>query len=743
MAGPTLEEMDKHLFGMQDRLHKMHGSAEALSESFTSIANVLPKLLVLEGAHAAIKAMGSRLKDWAVALTSSEKVREKHDASVLAFVEKLQKAGHTEVDIERQRLDFERRAAPMYQARLGVAHAFENTSQLALKYLGLSAALIANSVRQSGALNDALIKSNSLLSERYRLNALNYSISVRTGQSFSDVLETQKALVNAGLATNKNYSQIVETVTMLHGGLGLSVETATQLAVVVSNQVRGSFEKVSDLLANIVNQTSLTADEAARMAKELGTTLSMTRGQAAGGLLPEMTKAVARYEDALKRMGGASGAFTKLVEKASGPQGFGMAGMLGIQSPEMLTARGGIDTLMRNFKRLGDTMVGESQGWQRRMGLEALANIMGTSADEVNTMYLSLKNLNPAITDEINLRERYLQQTRDFGHSVSQLLTRLASLIERGLYPFVVLLNALFSALNRMIDGLVRIKYVPEILTTIAVTAIPLAVIALGSLIKAIYQLGVSALAAKLGVEAESVGLGSILRKLVGVEAGAGVGLSLKTGLVNGLKVLFAPLLTMAGAIVATLGAMFAVSKMTYDIMDDTRNKARASRQDYGRSLDETAYGYLERAGLELGGSVAANAALVEQAYTNLRQSQRANGIYGEAAAAQIKEAEEYLYRLQQRVIIGRHQFSGVELTSAEKAQQANEEATMAAAKLIGDKFIKSATDEGAKDRQAVTKRQTDEDLRWYSTILTADWLSGSNGIMLGRTGRSYPQGWR
>jgi hypothetical protein len=365
---------------------------------------------------------------------------------------------------------------------------------------------------------------------------------MKTGALFHEVLEAQRALVEYGANMTDNYQETLETVLMLNKGLGMSTGLAAQLATIVQYQVNGSFERVADTLTNIVNQTALAAEEAGRMAVEMGKVMSMIRGQGGGAIMPEVLKAVAKYEDALKRIGGQAGGITELVKKMSSPEGFSMAGVLGIASPEILLTQQGVEQMMQNLARLGDNLVGQTQGWQRRMGLDVLGKLFGISAEQANDFYMAAKRAQGSIHEELSLRERYAEQTKNLVSGLTTLASRFVAVLETGLLPFIEALSGLVGWLNKAATYLAQFSLLKEAVKWTFIVAVPVATIALHQLASALYRVAAATIATKLGMAGGKLDLLNLL----------GLGM-FKGGIGGGFTILFLRAMKMLGAAISFL----------------------------------------------------------------------------------------------------------------------------------------------------------------------------------------------
>lgn len=525
MAGPSFEQLQKGMEDIAGSLGDSHQEAQGLASAFHRFAG---DALALRSQWEVLKIVGrsvsNAFKDASVAMhTSAADLRRTWSTQRGEILESYT-IGNINRAQARELLSEMMLLKGLQSAKVALAEKFSNSSKLAFKFLEAAALQGGVLVSEMYALNTALIKSNSSLEQRNKLMYAGLDTSIRTGALFMDVLDAQRMLVDLGANTEDNYQQVLETVVLLTKGLGMSAQTAAHLAVITQYQVGAEFEKVATTIGNIVNKTALAADEAGRMATELGKVMSMIRGQQGGAIMPEVLKAVAKYEDSLKRIGGQAGGVADLVKKMSGPEGFGMAGMMGVVSPEILMTEQGVETMMKNLARMGDSLVGSAQGWQRRLGLEVMAKMFNVSAEQANDLYLAAKRAHSGIQDEMSIRERYDEQTKTLVSGLQMLGSRMASLLESGLMPVVKLLSIFVGWLNRLTEWMSSIGGLKDIFITLTTVAVPVAVVALLGLAKAIWKVAVASMAAKLGLDTSKAGLMDIL--------GGGMGFGgMKTGI--------------------------------------------------------------------------------------------------------------------------------------------------------------------------------------------------------------------
>ena len=307
-------------------------------------------------------------------------------------------------------------------------------------------------------LNQDLINANSSFMVRQRLMYDTLMTQVKLGASFQQTTEAAKALVVHGLEARKNFSALLKTTLELNEGLGLSLQTAAELAATVENRLGGSFEKVADTMATLVNNTALTADEAGRLANNLARVMETIRPGVAATALPEVLELVGHYESAIKRLGGQAGTVEQLLARLTTPEGMAGAGMLGVTSPAFIQSKEGARQVLETFTTMMEKMVGNAQTWQGRMQLGILAEQFGMTADQARMLMEAQKRLGQEVGKDITVHERFKQQIAATGQGMLRLGNTLLGLLSGALYPVVRALNIVINTINEFIEGVLKYK---------------------------------------------------------------------------------------------------------------------------------------------------------------------------------------------------------------------------------------------------------------------------------------------
>lgn len=312
---------------------------------------------------------------------------------------------------------------------------------------------------KSRQLNQNLIEANALWTNRVRLVYSTLLAQAQLGVSFGKATDAARALVSYGLDTEQTFKANLDTVIMLEQGLGISVHTAATLATVVERQVKGSFQGVADVLAQLVDDTTLAGEEAAKLANTIGVAVGRLKPGLGAAGFPEVIKLVGRYESALKEVGGVPGAFQDLVTKMTTSEGITGAGALGV-NPDFLATSQGVQLVMDRFADYGKMIVGQAQGWDRQMRLEALAAQFNTSADAANQMLMAIERANKQVVGDISLQERWRRQIHATDEGWTRLTNSFIAIAQMGLYPLVVGINAVINWFADAVNWITKNQYV-------------------------------------------------------------------------------------------------------------------------------------------------------------------------------------------------------------------------------------------------------------------------------------------
>lgn len=459
----------------------------------------------------------------------------------------------------------------------------ENLTQAGFtnKHLAAYTALVsltADLYRKNYEFNQDLIEANSTFAHRNKLLKDTLTIQAQSGISFGKITDAARALVSYGLDMETSFEANLEIVAKMEQGLGVSVSESARLASIVERQVKSSFEGVARTIAQIVEDTALAGDEAARLATNISTALGRLRPGLGAAGLPDVLRLVGRYEGALKEVGGSSGALTQLLTQLTTPEGIVGAGALGV-NPEFLATSKGVQDVMTRFAEYGEMLVGQSNGWERQMRLQALAQQFNLSADQANQLLIAIKRGNEQQMGSISLQDRWKQQLNATNSGISRLTASLWGLLQGGLLPVVNIIGLVTNKLADLVEWLLKSK------TVVTVAGYAVLAVAAGlavqfwSLSRALWAVAASSLAATAGLTRTAAAQGvSTTYGLLNPYNFTGIAGVLARPLMlvaRGISLLLSPL----GILVAGVAIVGGLLAKIYSVNKESRDEAKQAER--------------------------------------------------------------------------------------------------------------------------------------------------------------------
>lgn len=453
--------------------HHMEATQNAAQHASDALGNILKTLIIVDVTLKAIERAASfspMAKNFMTAFKTigktADQLQKMHEEELLYATERLHKGLITE---EQYRKITEKIASqnPLLNEQINLTKELNKYGAARLGILTGTVSAAGRLFYLTQELNEALIKSTADSSARAALFSSVLETQRRTGVAFDKITEVQRELIQYGFQFRRNYNDVLETVVKLNVGLGMSVREATELGVVTEQQVKSSFAATADIVATIVDQTSLAADEVGRLATNLGRAMALIKP---GGVqeFPQIVKLVAKYEDALKQFGGQVGQFEALIGRMTKPEGLLAAGVLGITNPEQLLKKSGVDKAIENFYTYASSQLYGTRGFDRVFRLNILAEQFGTTAEQINAMVQAIQAAKNSRAGQITLEQRFNEQMQQAGEGFKRIYNSMSSLLKTALYPLIRGMNWLANITANFLETI--IKYKPAFYT--AVTAV-------------------------------------------------------------------------------------------------------------------------------------------------------------------------------------------------------------------------------------------------------------------------------
>jgi len=454
----------ENVHSMADDMAKSQKSAEGIHTSFLKLGLALEGVRVVNSVFEQIVTKSAVWQRLTTAISRENlniaaltERRDKSEKSYLSYIQKNESIGRLQSEGYKQGMALRAREFNLSEKQLTLAkelHRFGMARFVTLTATVSAARDLWSNQRQ---FNQNLIEANSTYAHRNELLKNTLMLQTQSGISFDKVTNAARALVSYGMDTESSFEANLKIVSQMEQGLGVSVSESARLASVVERQVKGSFEGVARTIAQIVEDTALAGDEAARLSLNISTALGRLRPGLGAAGLPDVLRLVGRYEGALKEIGGSSGALTQLLTQMTTPEGIVGAGALGA-NPEFLATADGVQTVITRFGQYGQMLVGQSQGWERQMRLQALAQQFNISSDQANQLMLAIKRANEQQMGTISLQDRWKQQLNATNSGISRLTTSLWGLLQTGLLPVVNLVGMLANKLADLVEVILQSK---------------------------------------------------------------------------------------------------------------------------------------------------------------------------------------------------------------------------------------------------------------------------------------------
>lgn len=592
MASATFEQVQKGIPAITEHLKQSHQEAQGVADAFGSLLKtLLPVAAGFEGLKGLMGNITAHVKNVSIGLTqTSLQLRTTREEQIQALHD-LKSENKISLQTLHEQLGVITNQNKVFDAQVILADRVAAAGGYRLGAAKATLAVMGTLVVHSRTLNQNLIDANSHWQTRYGLMQDTLMTQIQTGSSFSDSTEAAKALVFWGAENLSNFQDVVKTVQRLNDGIGMSVQLAAELAAVVERRIGGNFEKVADVMATLVNDTALTADEAGRLALNLARVMETVKPGVAATMLPEVSKLVGGYESAIKRMGGQAGMMEQWLSKLTTPEGLMGAGILGV-SPEFIQSQAGVERVMQNFQGYAEGLLQNAEGWDRRWRLDALGQQMGLTADQAAMLLKVMQEQGKETAKDITLQERFKQQIASTGDSFLRLGNTLLGLVQGGLYPFTWALTAVVNAVNSLLQMLMDYKpIVYGVMTAVGVGIVALAW-SMRRLVVALWDVYFASQAAsiQLAMQARRQAANQLALNFGGAGAGAGAGWS--AALVGST----AQMVLLLGVIAIAAGAFVYVASAQYKLMKKAQEEERSALD----KLSQAKRGFVNRIGSDI-----------------------------------------------------------------------------------------------------------------------------------------------
>lgn len=345
---------------------------------------------------------------------------------------------------------------------------------------------------------------NSTLQNRIQLTRTVLENQRQTGASLELSREATRELLDYGYDLTGNLEDQVRLVTQMHDGLGMSMRTASEMAAVYDRQLNVSAREVANSIANVVNDTALAADEAGRLAINLGRAVATLRPGISQDLAA-VNELVGRYEGSLAKLGGQFGGFADLLTKMTTSEGMLQAGLLGVNNPEFLASEQATKEVLNSFTSYAKSFLGDTAGWERALRLQSLSEMFGTSTQQINLMIKAAEEANQVRTGSLTVEERYREQVRASAQSFDRLGNSIRSLTQQAVVPIMGIVGSIANTVASGIEALVRMPGAVAVATTTFAVGTVFMVRRMYGVGVALYQVATSAMTATAALRAQAL----------------------------------------------------------------------------------------------------------------------------------------------------------------------------------------------------------------------------------------------
>jgi hypothetical protein len=470
-----------------------------------------------------------------------------------SYRKKIQDGELTVVNAAREKVELKHQLA-LLNAQVSFKTQLHQFGKAELILSGAFLASATSAYRVFTETGRILVASNSSLTSRLGLTHSILNVQRQIGSDMRQSVEAAADLVDYGYDLDAAFESTLKLVVQMKDGLGLSTKLGAELAVVYERQLRTSARDVADSMARLVNDTSVAADEAGRLAINLGRAVSLMK-PGANADLSAVTELVGRYEGALKSLGGQFGGFEELLSKMTTSEGMLQAGVLGVSSPEFLRSKEATKQVIDSFADYAKNFLGSTEGWERALRIQSLAETFGTTTQQVNLMIRAVDEANQQRHTSITLEQRYKDQVFASAEVFTRLKNSIVALAQEAVLPLIAVTT---SVLKPIADVLESFQKWPGVVVTAGVVLAGGAIVAVTQIYRvstALYTMAsaahISAVAIRERAAAEALATGSAV---VGNGAAGGATFMARTSSIMGRFIGLAAAPVLAAAVGLAVG---------------------------------------------------------------------------------------------------------------------------------------------------------------------------------------------
>jgi hypothetical protein len=435
-----------------------------------------------------------------------------------------------------------RREETLLESQLRITQAQINAKQAMTRFHPAELTVAAVTLKAATELyhthrliNSSVVEANSSMRTRIGMTRDALRVQQMLGSEMTVTRDAARELVSYGYDLESSFADNLKLVTQMHDGIGLSVSLGAELVAVYDRQLKAPVRTIADSMARVVNDTGLAADQAGRLATNIGRAIAALRP----GLnkdLAGVNELVARYEGALQELGGQFGQFGDLLGRMTTPEGMMQAGMLGVTDPAFLASKEATKRVVDQFATYAKSVLGDAQGWDRALRLNIIAEQFGVTGQQANLMIMAVERANKQRGSSLTLEERYREQVRASAESLTRLKNSLGALMQQAVLPLLPAFGWVTNKVASFIESLTAMPGAVYVVGTAMAVTTAMMIPRIWSTVTAFTALTAALMASARAAQVNAISQGSQLM-LPGM-AGAGAGSVVSSTLPKILKLL-------------------------------------------------------------------------------------------------------------------------------------------------------------------------------------------------------------
>jgi hypothetical protein len=441
-----LSEAQAAVYKIKDHFEKMHQSSAGVSKSmgeWTLHGNHFANGIAKQFAQSALSVVNLRKQADAINEVMHTRSRTYRD-ELLKINEQIKSIRATGSGPEQEReIAALRTQGHLLTRKMMLAKEFEKLQGKQAAMMLATAEIFRRALNYSQELSAQMASMPSALGKRFEYISSALAIDSKLGAGLSRTAAAAGALSKEGFKTRDAFESTLEVVLLMEGGMGLSVQQGAELANLFERRLKVGVKSIADLMANVVENTSLTADEFHRIAIEVGKSAALLNQMSSA---KQVTAQVSAIEDALKKAGLAPNQFNEFFSKLrSGTvESMVSAGMLGL-NPEDLMAPDAAERAAKAMAAMSD-QINTMGDYQALVALQQISPLVGTNVETLKGFGNAMRTARFQIDQTTDAKKRFNEQMSAVRGAWTKLHNIFSAAAMRVLTPAVEILVRVFDA---------------------------------------------------------------------------------------------------------------------------------------------------------------------------------------------------------------------------------------------------------------------------------------------------------